>query len=176
MTHAGAISVLEGQLRCSSHLKMQRQWMFFSARFLPFICMQHLFPLTSKETWKVIWWIRRGYLGGNENNSTRLSVTSSSLSVTSTKLLWYRIFEMPGREKQRGFCVVLSFPPWGFGFLLVGLTRSHPTAAHPQRRALAWRGLTLQELQFGLYRNPCTLPEKQKGILSSFLVGNKEWA
>lgn len=112
--------------------------MFFSARFLLFICVQHLFPLTSRETWKAIWWIRRGYLGGNENKSTQLSVTSSSLSVTSTKLLWYRIFEMPGREKQRGFCVALSFPPWGFGFLFAGLTWRYPTAAQQPLHGWGW--------------------------------------
>lgn len=93
---------------------------------VPYFCMQHLFPLRSEETWKVIWWIRRHYLGGNENKSMQLSVASSSLSVTSTKLLLHRIFEMPGKEKQRDICGARSLPPWGFGFLFVGLTRSYP--------------------------------------------------
>lgn len=62
----------------------------------------------------------------------QLSVASSSLSVTSTKLLLYRIFEMPGKEKQRDFCAARSFPPWGFGLLFVGLTRSCPAAVHQQ--------------------------------------------
>lgn len=70
----------------------------------------------------------------------QLSVASSSLSVTSTKLLLYRIFEMPGKEKQRDFCAARSFPPWGFGFLFVGLTRSYPAAVHQQPGALAHGG------------------------------------
>lgn len=70
----------------------------------------------------------------------QLSVASSSLSVTSTKLLLYRIFEMPGKEKQRDFCASRSFPPWGFGFLFVGLTQSSPAAVHQQPGALAHRG------------------------------------
>lgn len=117
-------------------------------RFFPFICMQHLFSVTSRDTWKVIWWIRRGCSGGNANSSMQLSVTSSSLSVTSTKLLWYRIFEIPGREKQRGFFVALSLPSWGFGFLFVRLTWSHPTAAHQPHWALAQRGMAP-------YTSPC---------------------
>lgn len=107
---------------------------------VPFFCMQHLFPLRSEETWKMIWWIRRHYLGGNENKSMQLSVASSSLSVTSTKLLLYRIFEMPGEEKQRDFCAAQSFPPWGFGFLFVGLTWSYPAAVHQQPGAPAHGG------------------------------------
>lgn len=39
---------------------------------VPYFCMQHLFPLRSKVTWKVTWWIRRRYLGGNENKSLQL--------------------------------------------------------------------------------------------------------
>lgn len=62
----------------------------------------------------------------------QLSVASSSLSLTSIKLLLYRIFEMPGKEKQS-----TTFPPWGFGFLFVGLTWSYPAAVHQQPGALA---------------------------------------
>lgn len=139
---------------------------------VPYFCMQHLFPLRSEETWKVIWWIRRHYLGGNENKSMQLSVASSSLSVTSTKLLLHRIFEMPGKEKQRDICGARSLPPWGFRFLFVGLTRSYPAIlAHGGGLAL-----TLQELPSGLYQNSCGLPEKQKRILSSFCDGNEERA